>query len=282
MYPTTTTQNKNPQPQWNGNTSNAYPSQPPPPYAATSWNPQNSTASRHDASTSAPPKPVPLPPNKTNSVPVTAAPNPVRMTEVKLYNNNRERETYEAMADLFSIIKTIEALEKAYVRDAVTAEDYKKNCSKLLAQFKAAQNLTRDTVPDLKKFMQEYRIDNCKAAWKRIEEGMVDHEILPKQDIANTARVVAETVQFFITAMDSLKLNMTAVDQIHPLLTDLLESLTKIPTLSADWEGKVKIKNWLVQMNKMKASDELNEEQIRQMLFDLESSYNAFHKSLSN
>ena len=95
------------------------------------------------------------------------------------------------------------------------------------------------------------------------------------------ARLVAETVQFFITAMDSLKLNMTAVDQIHPLLTDLYESLCRIPTLSQEWEGKLKIKNWLVQMNKMKASDDLNEEQIRQMLFDLESSYNAFHKSLA-
>ena len=76
--------------------------------------------------------------------------------------------------------------------------------------------------------------------------------------------------------MDSLKLNMTAVDQIHPLLNDLLESLSKISSLSPDWEGKVKIKNWLIQMNKMKASDELNEEQIRQMLFDLESSYTAY------
>jgi len=228
-----------------------YPNQPPPPYASPA------------TATSAPPRPV------------------TKVTEVKLYSNNRERETYDAMADLFSIIKTIEALEKAYVRDAISPDDYKKHCLKLLAQFKAAQNLTRDTVPDLKKFMQDYRIDNCKAAWKRIEEGIA-YDILPKPDVVNTARVVAETVQFFITAMDSLKLNMTAVDQIHPLLTDLMESLCKIPTLSADWEGKVKIKNWLVQLNKMKASDELSEEQIRQMLFDLESAYNAFHKSLSN
>ena len=60
----------------------------------------------------------------------------------------------------------------------------------------------------------------------------------------NPARLVAETVQFFITAMDSLKLNMTAVDQVHPLLIELYESLCRIPTLPPDWEGKVKIKNW--------------------------------------
>lgn len=34
-------------------------------------------------------------------------------------------------------------------------------------------------------------------------------------------------------------------------------------------------------MTAMKASDELNEEQVRQLLFDLETSYTAFHNSLS-
>ena len=33
-------------------------------------------------------------------------------------------------------------------------------------------------------------------------------------------------------------------------------------------------------MNNMRASDELNEGQVRQLLFDLESSYNAFMRLL--
>jgi ESCRT-I complex subunit VPS28 len=33
-------------------------------------------------------------------------------------------------------------------------------------------------------------------------------------------------------------------------------------------------------MASMKASDELNDEQVRQLLFDLETSYTAFHNSL--
>jgi len=198
-------------------------------------------------------------------------------SSVKLFTNNREREMYDNMADLFSIIKTTEALEKAYVKDAITAEEYKQNCTKLIQQFKAAQNLTKDCVPDIRAFMKEYRLD-CKAAVKRLlEEGIPLSTARPD----DTARTVAETVQFFITTMDSLKLNLTAVDQIHPLLTDLLESLCKISTLGPDWEGKLKIQSWLTQMHKMRASDSLSEEQIRQMLFDLESAYNKFHKSLS-
>ena len=43
----------------------------------------------------------------------------------------------------------------------------------------------------------------------------------------NSARNVAETVQYFITAMDSLKLNMYSVDAIQPLLQDLMDSLNR-------------------------------------------------------
>jgi len=95
------------------------------------------------------------------------------------------------------------------------------------------------------------------------------------------ARSVAEAVQYFITAMDSLKLDMKAVDQVQPLLVDLLANLNAIPSMD-DFAGKEKIVTWLTILNGMEAGDELNNYQVRQMLFDLEGAYNAFYKSLSN
>lgn len=38
----------------------------------------------------------------------------------------------------------------------------------------------------------------------------------PGEGAGGGARAVAETVQHFITAMDSLKLNLVAVDQVRP------------------------------------------------------------------
>lgn len=35
-------------------------------------------------------------------------------------------------------------------------------------------------------------------------------------------------------------------------------------------------------LSRMKASDELTDEQVRQMLFDLEHAYNAFNRSLQH
>ena len=52
--------------------------------------------------------------------------------------------------------------------------------------------------------------------------------LLDRQDTGNAAKAVGETVQFFITTMDSLKLNMVAVDQLYPLLNDLMQSLNKV------------------------------------------------------
>ena len=51
-----------------------------------------------------------------------------------MFKNAREREKYDNMADLFALIQTLQCLEKAYIKDAVSARDYTDSCAKLLAQ----------------------------------------------------------------------------------------------------------------------------------------------------
>ena len=94
--------------------------------------------------------------------------------------------------------------------------------------------------------------------------------------------MVAETVQGFITAMDALKLEQRAVDEVQPLISELMNALTKVPVIShsADFEGGKKIGNWLVKLNQLRASEELSEEDARQLIYDLESAYNEFHRHL--
>ena len=38
----------------------------------------------------------------------------------------------------------------------------------------------------------------------------------------------------------------------------------------------------LITLNRMKASEDLDQDQVRQLLFDLEGSYSAFYRSLSS
>mmetsp|Transcript_12825 Transcript_12825/g.22114 ORF Transcript_12825/g.22114 Transcript_12825/m.22114 type:complete len:246 (+) Transcript_12825:77-814(+) len=220
--------------------------------------------------------------SRTISSPSAAQGNDLLTKEVKLWNDSKERERIEQMADLYSIIKTTEHLERAFVRDAVAAQEYTPACAKLIAQFKTQREALKDCVPSIESFIAEYKM-NCPAAANRLKTGVpatVEHAAQTEADVA--AKHVAEATQHFITAMDSLKLNMSAVDQLFPLLNDLLESMNKIPRLGPDFDGKLKVKAWLQQLHAMKASDTLDADQCRQLSFELETSYNAFHRCLKS
>ncbi|KAJ1524689.1 Vacuolar protein-sorting-associated protein 28 [Nowakowskiella sp. JEL0078] len=195
-------------------------------------------------------------------------------------SNKHEREKYENMADLYSIIVATDYLEKAYVRDLISAQEYTPACNKLIGQYKAALNLLRDSVPDVHRFMRDYSL-SCSAAERRLIEigvpATVEHTI---ETGAVSQKHIAEVTQFFITLMDALKLNMIDVDQIHPQLSDLLQSLNKVNTLPNDMEGKKKIKEWLVTLNQMKAFDALDAEQVRQLEFDISRANDEFYRLL--
>lgn len=64
------------------------------------------------------------------------------------------------------------------------------------------------------------------------------------------------------------------------MMSELILALGRVPQLSADFVGKVKVKEWIARLNKMSASEELTQEQARQLSFDLEMSYTGFIQSL--
>ncbi|KAJ4912820.1 Vacuolar protein sorting-associated protein 28-like protein 2 [Raphanus sativus] len=205
--------------------------------------------------------------------------------EVKLWNDKREREMYENFAELYAIIKATEKLEKAYIRDLISPSDYETECQKLIVHFKTLSATLRDLVPSIERFAETYKMDCSAAVYRLVTSGVpatVEHRAAAMASTSSSASVVAECVQNFITSMDSLKLNMVAVDQVYPLLSDLSASLQKLSILPPDFEGKIKMKEWLSRLSKMGASDELTEQQARQLHFDLESSYNSFMAALPN
>ncbi|PSS04756.1 Vacuolar protein sorting-associated protein [Actinidia chinensis var. chinensis] len=108
---------------------------------------------------------------------------------------------------------------------------------------------------------------DCPAALNRlVTSGVpvtVEHRAAAAMSSTTSAAIVAECVQNFIMAMDSLKLNMIAVDQVHPMLSDLSSSPNELTILPPDFEGKTKMKEWIARMSKMEAADELTEQQAR-------------------
>lgn len=203
---------------------------------------------------------------------------PKQMEEVKLYENAREREEFDNRANVFALIQTIQALEKAYIKDAVTPADYASQCNILLVQFNAAFKLIKEKFPDVESFTKRYLLD-CPAALERIKEG---RPLTVKDDRGNVSKSIAEIVSLFITVMDRLRLEIKAMDELHPDVKELYETMSRMSSLPSNFEGRVKVKKWLDNLNAMQASDELSEEQVRQMLFDFESAYNDFNRFLSH
>ncbi|XP_064557259.1 vacuolar protein sorting-associated protein 28 homolog [Zonotrichia leucophrys gambelii] len=111
--------------------------------------------------------------------------------EVKLYKNAREREKYDNMAELFAVVKTLQALEKAYIKDCVTPNEYTAACSRLLVQFKAAlKQVQGGEIGTIDDFCRKFRLD-CPLAMERIRE---DRPITIKDDKGNLNRCIADIV----------------------------------------------------------------------------------------
>lgn len=202
---------------------------------------------------------------------------PELLQEVKLYTNAREREKYDNMAELFAVINTLQSLEKAYIKDIVPHKEYTETCGRLLVQYKAAFNQVQSSdFPTIEAFTKKYRM-NCPAALERIRDGK---PITIKDSDNKSQKHIADVVSLFITIMDKLHLNIRAMDEIHPELRDLNTTMERLSIVTSDFEGKQLVDQWLSTLGEMKASDELSEEQVRQLLFDLDQSYKAFNNLL--
>jgi len=208
--------------------------------------------------------------------------NDLMMEEVKLCKTVKERQLYDRLADFYAIIQTTELLENLRMSGAIEKEEYDRECSLLISQFKDTESvlMQQSVITDTRTFLQEHGLGSCSSAIQTLLVDGVPRPTNVPVGAQYNARQAAETTQCFITAMDALKLEQKAVDEIQPILRELMESLTKMPGLPASFEPSEKINHWLRELNQMRAAQELSDDQVRQLLHDLDSSYSGFFKFL--
>lgn len=90
--------------------------------------------------------------------------------------------------------------------------------------------------------------------------------------------LILEATQDFITFLDALKLGLLAKDQLHPLLSDVIQSVNKVT--DSDFEGRGKIVQWLISLNQMKATEEISDDQSRELELDMNAAYQGFKATL--
>eukprot|EP00536_Pseudo-nitzschia_multiseries_P009036 jgi/Psemu1/306251/fgenesh1_kg.244_\ len=203
--------------------------------------------------------------------------------EVELYSSSRERQAYDDQATLYAIILATEHLERAYARDAITQEEYVQECNKLISQFRLAE---KAALPKLnmttENFMELYQMDCPRATERLLNMGVPEPIRKATGQTADVAVAVATTVENFITAMDAVKIETRFVDELQPLLSETMDSLSKLPDIPDDFEPNRKVKKWLQKLNDMRAIDEITEEDSRQLSMDLDSAYVEFTRYLKS
>lgn len=101
----------------------------------------------------------------------------------------------------------------------------------------------------------------------------------PANNNSGNGTLILEATQDFITFLDALKLGLLAKDQLHPLLSDVIQSVNKVT--DRDFEGRGKIVQWLIALNQMKATEEVSENQARELELDMNSAYQGFKATLA-
>lgn len=97
---------------------------------------------------------------------------------------------------------------------------------------------------------------------------------------SNTSGVlILEATQDFITFLDAVRLGLLAKDQLHPLLTEVIQSVNKVA--DTDFDSRGKIVQWLITLNQMKATENLSEEQARELEMDITQAYQGFRQTLT-
>lgn len=80
--------------------------------------------------------------------------------EVKLADSTAERDLIDSLAEIYSIIRTLDGLEKAYMKDALPENEYSETCSKLLKQYRSIlndENVSKEFV-DLDTFTRKWDV----------------------------------------------------------------------------------------------------------------------------
>nr|KMM72362.1 vacuolar protein sorting-associated protein 28 [Coccidioides posadasii RMSCC 3488] len=190
--------------------------------------------------------------------------------EVKLSSTPAERDLYESLAEIYSIILTLDGLEKAYIKDAVTESDYTETCARLLKQYRSSlsdENVSNEATERLRIGLPA-----------TVEQPSHNPSQPPAAGPASGSLILAAT-ENFITFLDALKLNMVSKDALHPLLSEVIQSVNKVT--DEDFENRGKIIQWLITLNQMRATEELAEDQARELAFDIEQAYQGFKATLN-
>ncbi len=156
----------------------------------------------------------------------------------------------------------------------VKGPQYDAEFRELLHQFEMCSQSIAGFV-GLERFMAQFSLEHCQSAKMRIAAGKSNYK--GEETDKNLAQRVFDITTKFIQPIDVLTLGITSVDEIAPPVRDVHQALLNYPQLPAGYQGLALVEKWVAALNSKSATDELSEDEVRQLKYDLELAIQQFN-----
>jgi ESCRT-I complex subunit VPS28 len=177
----------------------------------------------------------------------------------------KDKKGIELQANIYSIVQTVEILERFFVRGMLSKKEYDRIFNEeLLVQYKVAEQQSIDKL---------HLFENAPLAKRKFDQITVQ---------ANTSVMssVLESGQHFVTLIDALKMGLSHADELLPVLRDLMHSLQSIKQKLPASSVLLPVIEWNQKLSTMKASDSISMDEARQFALDLDTAFANFHAAV--
>ncbi|GIX62748.1 vacuolar sorting protein 28, putative [Babesia caballi] len=183
-------------------------------------------------------------------------------------------------ANIYALLQALEHLEQAYVAGDSPKEEYEEVCAELLSLCRILEEATPNIFVD---FSKAHKM-NCTLALSRLKRGFPGAAAVskPPSHKPNESYLLFELSEHFITLVDSLKLGGRLVDELFPLLHELITCLGYVRALDTNVARAVavapllgKLHAWHERLSAMSAHESLSENDLRQLTMDTEAAHGS-------
>ena len=188
-----------------------------------------------------------------------------------------EEEQIQNPANIYSLIRTLQFIERAYNFSHIDRESYTKETNIILEQYKNATNAFPD-YEGLDNFVKHYKLEDCTYAINRIKEGNI------KGTGSSQVIAIQKMTQYFNDLnlmLDAETLSVADIVQLYLELCNTFEDLKNLINLQNEDINKIK-QCYLNLKNNRKAADILSEEEKKQMKIDLGVASSTVTKQISS
>lgn len=191
-----------------------------------------------------------------------------------------EESEIEPLANIYSLIRTLDFIEWAYNFGHITPEVHLEQARIILGQYNTLVDAYREKFENLTEFCSKYDLNDCKLAINRINSGLGGDQ--------TSFGLVMELNQRFNDTSNIFNLRygqegQIMIGDITQIYSDLINCINKCKSLiPPNLPDVKKLMDWYAIIKSRKAADFISVEEEQQIKLDINVAYETINRILSS